>query len=255
MRQFITQYKRKKIEPNNHNKINQTPHSRIKTVLFYLFSMYLLPIVVSISIGISFAIVEEITGIEYDIFALSKLISNSKVYIYLFTYIVMTTYIFKKYKVIYYDAFKKIKKLNLIKKSVLLSVLVWGIKAATMNILEMFGAKMPHNQILIQDLATNNFLIITIMLTIMAPFIEEIIFRHIIQNSTKRFGNIISILISSTIFSLMHYSGGNMIPIINYFVSGLCFGIIYNRTKNISIVLIVHAVNNFINFMILYYYL
>ena len=251
MKQLDTQYECDKIDFNNHRKINQTSKSRIKTILFYLFSMYVLPIIVSIAIGVSFAFFEEITGIEQDVIALSRIISNSKIYIHLFIYIVLTTYIFKKYKFIYNDAFKKIKKLNLIKKSIILSVLFRGIKAATMNILEMFGSEIPHNQTLIEDLATNNFLIIMIMVTIMAPFIEEIIFRYIIQNSTKKFGNIVSILISSTFFSLMHYTGGDKIAIINYFVSGLYFAIIYNRTKNIALVFIVHAVNNFLSLILL----
>lgn len=142
-------------------------------------------------------------------------------------------------------------ELESIEITIMLSVLVWGIKASTSVILEIFSVKIPSNQMFIESLATKDFLVIMIILTIMAPFVEEIIFRYIIQKTLKRFRSMCSILISSVLFSLMHYQGGDIIPIINYFISGLCLATIYDRSENIAITYTVHRINNFVNLLFL----
>jgi membrane protease YdiL (CAAX protease family) len=247
MKQLNTLKKHIKLKLKSNNKIKQKSNFSLNTIIIYLLGVHFLPAIVSIITGIIFAIVEEVTEFEYGIIALSELISNSKVYIYSFSYLLLTIYIFKKYKYVYNKAFKNMKKFNLIKKSIILSIFVWGINSTTVNILRMFGSEIPNNQTIIDNLSASNFLITMITVVIMAPFIEEIIFRYIIQNWAKKFGTIASIFISSIIFSLMHYSGGNVMLIIPYFSVALCFAIIYDRTENITFVFIVHVINNFIS--------
>lgn len=82
---------------------------------------------------------------------------------------------------------------------------------------------------------------------VMAPILEEILFRGVIQGSAySKYGALKSILISSAAFGIIH-----LIPqqVIYAFVAGIILGYIYWRTQSILSVIIVHALNNGIAFI------
>lgn len=85
---------------------------------------------------------------------------------------------------------------------------------------------------------------------ILAPVLEEMLFRGIIQESTSRFyGPMAGILIASAIFAIVH---PNPQQIINAFFSGLILGYIYYRTRSLIPVIIIHAINNAVAYIIIH---
>ncbi|MDL2246291.1 CPBP family intramembrane metalloprotease [Methanobrevibacter sp. OttesenSCG-928-K11] len=78
---------------------------------------------------------------------------------------------------------------------------------------------------------------------IIAPLFEELLFRGIIlQKLNKRLGIIVSILISSILFGIIHDLGG----IFSAFIFGICMCILYIKSNNILVPIFAHALNNLI---------
>ncbi len=101
---------------------------------------------------------------------------------------------------------------------------------------------------------TSSKMIITLFIipiVIIAPILEELIFRGMILRGLA--GNYkvkTSILLSATLFSIIHL---NLAQIPNAFFLGIIFAIIMIHTRNILYVIIYHAINNFIVISTLYF--
>ncbi len=77
---------------------------------------------------------------------------------------------------------------------------------------------------------------------ILAPIMEEILFRGIIQESlTTKYGPAAAILVTSVIFGLIHV---NPPQAINAFFISIILGYVYLLTRSILPVMLVHALNN-----------
>lgn len=77
---------------------------------------------------------------------------------------------------------------------------------------------------------------------IMAPIFEELLCRGLIfETLRRRWGNIISIGVSSLFFGLIH---GDVATALVAIVAGIIFGIIYIRTSSLYTTIIIHAINN-----------
>lgn len=84
---------------------------------------------------------------------------------------------------------------------------------------------------------------------VLAPLLEEMLFRGVIQESASRFyGPLAGVLIASAIFAIVH---PNPQQIINAFFSGLILGYIYYRTRSLIPVIVIHAVNNAIAYILI----
>ena len=82
---------------------------------------------------------------------------------------------------------------------------------------------------------------------VMAPILEEILFRGVIQGSAmSRFGAMRAIFISSAVFGLIHIMPQQ---VIYAFVVGLVLGYVYWKTKSIMSVITIHAFNNSLVFI------
>ena len=82
---------------------------------------------------------------------------------------------------------------------------------------------------------------------VMAPILEEILFRGVIQGSAmSRFGAMRAIFISSAVFGLIHIMPQQ---VIYAFVVGLVLGYVYWKTKSIMSVIAIHAFNNSLVFI------
>lgn len=87
------------------------------------------------------------------------------------------------------------------------------------------------------------FILNIIGTVILAPIVEELMFRGVLLNRLKmRTGVIPAILISSFIFGMIHEFGG----MTSAFLFGICMCILYLKTDNILIPMSVHFLNNFI---------
>ncbi len=91
-----------------------------------------------------------------------------------------------------------------------------------------------------KQIGTGGWAIITTVA--MAPILEEILFRGVIQGSAmSRYGAMRAIIISSAAFALIHVMPQQ---VIYAFVAGLILGYIYWKTQSILSVIIIHAFNN-----------
>ncbi|MBE6499157.1 MAG: CPBP family intramembrane metalloprotease [Methanobrevibacter thaueri] len=85
------------------------------------------------------------------------------------------------------------------------------------------------------------FIIDTIGTIILAPIIEELVFRGVLFNRLKiRTGIIPAMIISSIVFAMGHEFGG----ITSAFLFGICMCILYLKTDNILIPMFIHFLNN-----------
>ena len=87
-----------------------------------------------------------------------------------------------------------------------------------------------------------------------APFVEELIFRHSIKDAVMCYGNNkitkgLYIFLSGFIFALMHILGNatsliDYIYLIPYMSLGIAFSSLYNKTDNIFSTIMMHCLHN-----------
>lgn len=75
-----------------------------------------------------------------------------------------------------------------------------------------------------------------------APILEELLFRGVIQRSISlKYGGLVGVVVAAAIFGIIHF---NPVQVVNAFVVGLILGFIYYKTNSLISVMIIHAVNN-----------
>ena len=80
---------------------------------------------------------------------------------------------------------------------------------------------------------------------IIAPIYEELIFRGLIYDDTKKLFNVkIAALVSSILFGLMHFNGGYS-QVIETAIGGLLSAYCYEKTKSLYACILLHSLNNF----------
>lgn len=100
----------------------------------------------------------------------------------------------------------------------------------------------------IYDIMINMGVYMSITCVIVAPVLEEMLFRGIVQTDLEqKYGKVRSIFLSSMIFALVHINPAQVISV--FFVS-LVLGVIYFKTKSLWTVIIIHSFNNTASFML-----
>lgn len=91
-----------------------------------------------------------------------------------------------------------------------------------------------------------------IMIVGLAPLLEEILFRGIIQRGliNKGLAPKQAIFLSALIFGLVH---GNPWQFIGAAMLGLVLGLAYYKTKSILLPILLHAFNNLLSFLMMFY--
>ena len=80
-----------------------------------------------------------------------------------------------------------------------------------------------------------------ISLTIIPAVLEELVFRGVVMQSLRRFGDGFALVISSILFGFIH---GNLIQFIPAFLTGIAIGYFVMRTGSILTGILIHLVNN-----------
>ena len=84
-----------------------------------------------------------------------------------------------------------------------------------------------------------------IMTLTIVPIYEELIFRGLIYDDTKKLFNVkIAALVSSILFGLMHFNGGYS-QVIKTAIGGLLSAYCYEKTKSLYACILLHSLNNF----------
>lgn len=100
----------------------------------------------------------------------------------------------------------------------------------------------PVEEVVLSDVPLK--IIITVIL---APILEELLFRKVIIDHTSLYGEKMAIFFSALAFGLFHT---NFFQFFYAFGLGLVFGYIYVRTKRIRYTIIIHMLINFIGSVI-----
>ncbi len=107
-------------------------------------------------------------------------------------------------------------------------------------ILESFGIGLSMPDLGVPT-GTPALIIYLVMLTVAPAFIEEIVFRGVIMQSLRRFGDVFALITSSLIFGIFHL---NLIQMPFAFILGLAIGFFVMRTGSIWVGVFIHLINN-----------
>ena len=93
-----------------------------------------------------------------------------------------------------------------------------------------------------------SFIVNLIFLAILAPIIEELVFRKLICDRLLPLGEGYAVILSAAIFGLVH---GNLFQFFYAFLTGMLFSYVYIRTGRIRYTLSIHMVINFLGGVLL----
>lgn len=134
--------------------------------------------------------------------------------------------------------------------------------ASNLIISLFFSNATAGNEEAVRDLITQAPLYMLFSVSIYAPFVEELIFRHsikdcVITNKKNNFAKYVYIFISGFIFAGMHIFGQttgalDYLYIIPYMSLGVAFAALYSNTDNIFSSITMHALHNTLT-IILYF--
>ncbi|XMB87357.1 type II CAAX endopeptidase family protein [Mycoplasmatota bacterium WC44] len=99
-------------------------------------------------------------------------------------------------------------------------------------------------------IAPTAFIITTVIL---APFVEEIVYRKVLFSVFKaRLNKIFGILISSFFFGFIHVTSGDFVYLPMYFSLGIILAYSYSKTNNIFVAILGHSIYNLVTILLMY---
>lgn len=82
-------------------------------------------------------------------------------------------------------------------------------------------------------------------IVVIPPLVEEIMFRGVILQSLRRYGDGFAVLVSAMLFGMYH---GNFVQMVFAFLSGLALGFVVIRTNSLLPSILIHFINNGISY-------
>lgn len=142
---------------------------------------------------------------------------------------------------------------------ILMVLLTLVLQMALELVLQYFGLEIDksNNTSILNILSSDDYWLMLLSLSVIAPILEEFIFRGLLQESLiqcfPKAGRL-TIVISSFIFAYLHLYNLN-IALVGYFISGYLFGYLYHRTRDLRYSILAHSLTNSIITIIYYIYL
>lgn len=152
---------------------------------------------------------------------------------------------------------KNIKEDILIKKIDKRAILPIILMGLALNILtEIFISVIPFSEDLLMEYSQNvalafsgNIVIDIIAVAIIAPIVEEVVFRGLVFTRLNKGMNVVlAVILSSLLFAVMHLQ---LIWIIYAFVFGVIFNLIYIRFKSLLANILLHMSYNLVPFILM----
>lgn len=89
---------------------------------------------------------------------------------------------------------------------------------------------------------------------IVVPFIEEVLFRGVVQEQLHTYtSNLMALILSSCLFAIVHWSSGEAllvgVDLLLVFLDSLWFGLIYLKSRNVLLSTLCHSLGNLIVFL------
>ena len=130
---------------------------------------------------------------------------------------------------------------------VALGVSVIGLASSSLltSLLELISLE-PHTSIAIPQ-KPHLLALTALQLCIVSPLVEEFVFRGMVFQSMRRFGDSFALTVSAILFALFH---GNLVQAPNAFVMGLFIGYMVLYSGSLWVGVLIHAVNNLFNLLL-----
>jgi membrane protease YdiL (CAAX protease family) len=125
------------------------------------------------------------------------------------------------------------------------ALLGWGFSAAFTTALGALGVELPREDLAVFKLLPGGPLgvaLTIVMLVVVAPFVEEIVYRGVLLSSLDtRWGAGVALAASSVVFSAAHVSLVGFVPLV---VAGALFGWLFMRSGSLRVAIVAHAAYN-----------
>ena len=84
-----------------------------------------------------------------------------------------------------------------------------------------------------------------ISIFIVAPTVEEFVFRALIMTKLrKKVSTVVSIIISAALFGLIHFMAGGFVTVLHAFLGGLIFALAYVKARSLFPAIVAHIFGN-----------
>ena len=137
------------------------------------------------------------------------------------------------------------KTLSSLKAWGMIGLTYLGIYIATnvgMSVMRMEGIGNTANQAAIENAHMNLFVLITFTV-IMAPIVEELIFRGILMGRVFNPDSIVGLILSSLLFGLIHRPNSIGVWVV-YAGMGFALGTVYRKFQKLEYCIMAHMINN-----------
>lgn len=141
--------------------------------------------------------------------------------------------------------FEGFKALSSMKAWGMIGLTYLGIYIAAnigMSVMRMEGISNTTNQAAIENAHMNPFVLITVTV-IMAPIVEELVFRGILMGRVFNPDSIVGLILSSLLFGLVHTPNSIGVWIV-YAGMGFALGTVYRKFQKLEYCIIAHMINN-----------
>lgn len=92
------------------------------------------------------------------------------------------------------------------------------------------------------SLLVQQSLVSILIVGLLAPLVEELVFRYAMIDMMKNFGVYMKVIVSSLVFALAHINNPTFLLV--YFIMGLVFSMSYIKSKNIYVPIFIHVIFN-----------
>ncbi len=135
---------------------------------------------------------------------------------------------------------------------VIYALLYVQIKLIMANRFNVLTSNVPQNEKFLDGIAARFPVIAIIQVIILAPILEELIFRYLIYHILRRINKGCAILLTSLTFSVLHIAAeiqnGQLLEMLyfglSYMAIAVVLAIVYEKRRNIIFCVILHMVNN-----------
>lgn len=222
----------------------------IKSILF-LFLILIKAEILSALISVPFYLIGDQVLVQR--FGLSNIDTLLEMFYSCLTQVLSIFFFYKIYKNKGFNLIKSKENLNL-KTLGEFSIITIGalsfdyIWISLVTFLSTYSSFFKNNLIELNNsmsILDENFLFALISAVILAPLMEELIFRGIIFNEAEKYKKgAFPIIISAILFGLLHI---NPLHIVAASFSGIILGIVYSKTRSLKITIFMHALNNLLS--------
>lgn len=138
-----------------------------------------------------------------------------------------------------------IVKGNISKNQYIRSIFIMFPVSVSLNYFSIYLATLlsggEAENTVIDTFATGDNILATVMVSLLAPIFEELVFRKLIIDRTRRYGELTAVMFSAVAFGLFHC---NIYQIFYAFALGLILGYVYVKTGNVILTIIMHMIVN-----------